>query len=285
MGILPMTWRAQHPGKSVPGLYPALWGASTRASAPEMIYLSRNRTTSHVACAENDGSAVSPGEVKMLKLLSTHALIVLIYLSLGLSLGCYYTATYFGATGWPLPSCEAIAGVFLYYFSVVNAATELQAVHWIVVFVTAGYLWIASLWYVSPKLTGPGTLASQPDVATLPDRFAILGRSVALSTLPLAMPIPFMAWWMGSTDGGFSWSRFIAVCLRHAWVTPPSWLNHVYFVLATITLATQIVLVRRQLRMNWKRFSVAFALAFGTLVVISIASGTLLSYPLRLAFE
>jgi len=221
----------------------------------------------------------------MLKRLSTHAMIVLIYLSFGCSLGCYYTATYFGATGWPLPLCEAVAGVLLYYFSVVNASTELQAVHWIAVFVAAGYLWIASLCYVSTRLTGTSTLADQPDGATAQDRFARLGRSVALSTLPLSLPIPLMVWWMGGTDGGFSWSRFVAVCLRHAWVAPPTWLNYVYCVLATVTLITQIVLIRRQLRTNWKRCCVTVAVAFGMLLVISIGSGMLLAYPLRSLFE
>jgi hypothetical protein len=221
----------------------------------------------------------------MLKRLSTHALIVLIYLSFGLSLGCYYTATYFGATGWPLPSCEAIGGVLLYYFSVVNAPTELQAVHWMAVFAAAGYLWIAGLWYVSARLTAAAPLAAQPDGATAHDGFARIAPAVAVSTLPLSVPIPFMVWWMGGTDGGFSWSRFVAVCLRHAWVSPPIWLNHVYFVLAAITLATQFTILRRQLRMNWKRLCVTFAVAFVMLLVISIASGTLLSYPLRLLFE
>ncbi len=221
----------------------------------------------------------------MLKHLSTHAVIVLIYLLFGLSLGCYYTATYFGATGWPLPSCEAIAGVLLYYFSVMNTSTELQAVHWMVVFVAAGYLWIASLWHVSDRLTGAATLAAGSDGAAAQERFARLGRSVAVSTLALSVPIPFMVWWIGGTDSGFSWSRFVAVCLRHGWVTPPIWLNHVYFVLATVTFVTQMVVIRRQWRMNWKRFCVTLGVAFVMLLVISIASGTLLSYPLRRLFE
>jgi len=49
----------------------------------------------------------------MLKQLAKYLAITFLYLLFGLSLGCYYTATYFGGSGWPLPSCEAISGVLL----------------------------------------------------------------------------------------------------------------------------------------------------------------------------
>lgn len=209
----------------------------------------------------------------MLRRLSIHLAIAFLYLALGSSLGCYYTATYFGRSGWPLPSCEAVSGVLLYYFSVINASTEMQAFHWMAVFVAAGYLWIASLWYASNRMNGAR------------DRFTTLGLPVALATIPISLPIPFMVWWMGSTNDGFSWSRFIAVCLRHAWVHPPIWLNCVYFGLAAIVLATQIAIIRKKWGGNRKRFFATLALAFGLLLVVAIAAGIVLSSPLRAAFE
>ena len=209
----------------------------------------------------------------MLKRLSIHVAMTCLYLALGLSLGCYYTATYFGRSGWPLPSCEAVSGVLLYYFSVINASTEMQAFHWMTVFVAAGYLWIASLWHVANRLTETR------------DRFLTLGLPVAVATVPISLPIPFMVWWMGGTSDGFTWSRFLSVCLRHAWVHPPVWLNYVYFGLSTVALITQIAIIRRKWRVKWKRFLGALALAFGTLLVAAIGAGIVLSYPLRAVFE
>jgi hypothetical protein len=209
----------------------------------------------------------------VLKRLSTHLVITFLYLALGLSLGCYYSATYFGRSGWPLPSCEAISGVLLYYFSVINATTEMQAFHWMAVFVAAGYLWLASLWHTSKRLTGTR------------DRFTTLGVPVALTTIPMSLPIPFMIWWMGGTNDGFSWSHFVSVCLRHAWVNPPIWLNYVYFGLAVIALAAQIAIIRRKWGGNWKRFLATIALAFILLLVVVIGAGTVLSYPLRAVLE
>lgn len=207
------------------------------------------------------------------KRLSTHLAIVLLYLALGFSLGCYYTATYFGGSGWPLPSCEAVSGVLLYYFSVINTSTEMQAFHWMAVFVAAGYLWIASLWHVSNRLTGSH------------DRFIKLGLPLALATIPMSLPIPFMVIWMGGTSVGFVWSHFVSVCLRRAWVNPPIWLNYVYSGLAIVALTMQIAIIRRKWGGNWKRFLATLALAFGLLLVAAIGTGTLLSYPLSALLE
>jgi hypothetical protein len=163
--------------------------------------------------------------------------------------------------------------VLLYYFSVINTSTEMQAFHWMAVFVAAGYLWIASLWYVSNRLTGSH------------DRFIRLGLPVALATTPVSLPIPFMVWWMGGTSDGFSWSHFVSVCLRRAWVHPPVWLNYIYFGLATAVLITQIAIIRRQWSGSWKRLLAALAVAFGILLVVAIGVGIVLSHPLRAAFE
>lgn len=222
----------------------------------------------------------------VLKSFPKHAAITLLYLLFGLSLGCYYTATYFGGTGLPVPPCEAISGILFYYFSVVNASTEIQAVHWMITFVLAGYIWIAALWCTFRVSARTGHAAPTYDEAPgAPNRFAALGLSVASATIPLSLPLPFMIRWMGTAGDGFSWSRFIAVCLRHAWVNPPMWLNYVYLGLGSVALVVQVVLVRRLWRVSWKRFLVTFAIAFCMALVVSIASGAILSLPLRAALE
>ena len=219
----------------------------------------------------------------MLKDLPKHAAISLLYLLLGLSLGCYYTATYFGRSGWPLPSCEAISGVLLYYFSVINASTEVQAVHWMAAFLLAGYLWIVVLWFASRRILGAGSSGKDgcANAQTSDNRFAALGLSAALGAVPLSLPIPFMVWWMGSTDDGFSWSHFVSVCLRHAWVNPPVWLNYVYFGLGLAGFVLQIALFRRIWHTSGKRFFATYGLAIGVLLLSSIGVGLLVSYPLR----
>lgn len=81
----------------------------------------------------------------MYKTLKSAGLAVMCWLALSVSLGWYYTVTYFGAIGWPMPSVETIGALVLYYFSVINAATEIQAVHWLAVFPISGFLWAALL--------------------------------------------------------------------------------------------------------------------------------------------
>ena len=162
----------------------------------------------------------------MLKKLAKHLAITSLYLLFGLSLGCYYTATYFGRSGWPLLSCEALSGVLLYYLSVVNlanASTELQAVHWMLSFVAAGYLWIGALCFAANRFYTGMSPRRLRGAGMAGGRFACLGLPLALATIPLSAPIPFMVLWIGDTGDGFSWSRFIAVCLRRAFVALPPW--------------------------------------------------------------
>lgn len=223
----------------------------------------------------------------MIKKVAKHPAITFLYLLFGLSLDCYYTATYFGGSGWPLPSCEALSGVLLYYLSVVNlanASTELQAVHWMISFVASGYLWIGALCYSSSMIYG--TTAHRDTASEDPacHRFTSLGLPVALATIPVSAPIPFMVWWIGGTAQGFSWSHFVAVCLRRAFVDPPIWLNYAYLVLGTAVLVTQIAVLRKKLGTGWKRLSGILALAFGVLLVIVIVAGFLLSSVLQVLF-
>jgi hypothetical protein len=222
----------------------------------------------------------------MLKKLAKHLAIAFLYLLFGLSLGCYYTATYFGRGGWPLPSCEALSGVLLYYLSVANAGTELQAAHWMASFVAAGYLWIGALCCVSNMIYGTTTHAetAAEKACTAGQRFTSLGSPVALTTILVSAPLPFMVLWIGDAGHGFSWSRLIAVCLRRGFVDPPIWLNYVYLALGTAALITQIAVLRRKLGAGWRRLFWTFALAGATVLVVTVGLGFLISFLLRTLF-
>ena len=131
-----------------------------------------------------------------------------LWLALGFSLGWYYTFTYYGRSGWPMPIPEGCAALILYYFSVLNVSTEIQAVHWIIVFPVAGWLWVSSLDLVDRFFRGEQTPKGH------------LSLAFALTSLPLSLPGPLISWWAGQTDGGFSGERMVEVALRRGWVHP-----------------------------------------------------------------
>jgi hypothetical protein len=150
-------------------------------------------------------------------------------------------------------------------------------------FVAAGYFWIGALCYVSSMIyrtTTHGEIPAQ-QAGTAGERLTSLGLPLALATLPVSAPIPFMVLWIGGTGNGFSWSRLIAVCLRRAFVNPPIWLNYVYLTLGTLALITQIAVLRRKLGTGWKRLFWTFALAGAMLLVGTIGLGFLISYALQ----
>ena len=101
---------------------------------------------------------------------------MLCWLLLSVSIGWYYTVTYFGRVGWPMPSVETVGALLLYYFSVLNVDTEIQAIHWVLVFPIAGFLWSLLLCEV----------ARRSGQATNPER-ARLAAMIALASLPLRL--------------------------------------------------------------------------------------------------
>jgi hypothetical protein len=198
---------------------------------------------------------------------------VFIWLAVAFSLGWYYTFTYYGRAGWPMPFPEAWASILLYYFSVINADTEIQAVHWMLVFPCAGCLWPLLLRMTARRLPIP-----RPDLGGLALAFA-------LAAVPVALPGPFMAVLAGLTTQGFEWERMIAVALRRGFVTPAWWLTPLYFGLGLAAFVLQLRAYRRYFplatRLAWMHYPAsAIALALASGIIAAVAA-----YPLRALFE
>ncbi len=197
----------------------------------------------------------------------------LIWLGVGVSLGWYYTFTYYGKTGLPMPSPEPCAVLLLYYFSVLNVSTGIQAVHWLVVFPLAGGLWAASLILVAGRMKLP-----RPSFVDLYGRFS-------LAALPLALPMPAMAWLAGQRDGGFVWQRMLDVALRHGGTGPWWWLTPLYFSLGLIALALQLILYRRSFPMPPRKAVLHYPLGGIVLILASCVFGMIAALPLRYGLE
>ncbi|MBX7259816.1 MAG: hypothetical protein K1Y02_25905, partial [Candidatus Hydrogenedentes bacterium] len=192
-----------------------------------------------------------------------------IWLAVAFSLGWYYTFTYYGRAGWPMPFPEAWASILLYYFSVINAETEVQAVHWMLVFPCAGWLWPYLLRATAARLP-----TARPDLARL--AFAL-----ALAAIPVALPGPIMAVLAGHTAEGFAWDRMIAVALRRGFVTPEWWLTPLYVGLGILTFALQIRAYRWYFPLPARTAWMHYPAAAISLAVVSTVFAALASYPLR----
>jgi hypothetical protein len=198
---------------------------------------------------------------------------VVLWVGLGFSLGWYYTFTYYGRAGWPMPVPEGWAAILLYYFSVLNIATEGQAVHWMIAFPAAGSLWTACLQATAPRL----------GLERPPWRRAAL--MLAVATVPLALPGPAMAWLAGQTEAGFAWDRMLAVALRRGNIRYGPWLTPVYFGLGCLCLALQWGFCRRLYGGSGRRGWGHYPLAAIVLVVAACVIGAALGLPLRLLLE
>ncbi len=194
---------------------------------------------------------------------------IIIWLGVGFSLGWYYTFTYYGRTGIPIPFPEVFSALVLYYFSVLNADTEIQAIHWMVVFPLAGALWVASLRWVA---TAMGYEKSN---------FANVYMRFSLAALPVALPAPVLAWLAGQYNGGFDWQRMLNVALRRVHTGPWWWLTPLFLGLGVTVLVFQLIQYRRTFPMPIKHASRHIPLAAIVLSVTSILLGTLASIPLR----
>jgi hypothetical protein len=198
---------------------------------------------------------------------------LVLYLGLGFSLGWYYTFTYYGNAGWPMPMPEPCGALLLYYFSVINAATEIQAVHWMVVFPLAGGLWAGVLtWFIRRATSEP-----------VP--FAHVWIACAWAALPLALMGPPFAVMGGWTDDGFVFERMIKVALRRGNRSPDAWLSPLCFALGLVGFAAQFVALRKihgLPMLKSVRLYLTAAIAFA--LVCSVL-GAVLSLPLRLIFE
>ncbi len=198
---------------------------------------------------------------------------VALWLGLGLSLGYYYTITYYGRTGLPMPLLEVCGALVLYYFSVLNAADWIQAIHWMLVFPLAGWAWVESLRRCAVWLgdTPPPT-----------EKIAwILG----LTTLPLIVTAPWLAIVCGQTPSGFQWSHMIAVALRHEWVDPWRSLNPTFLGLGFACLILQVMVYPRLFTFRGLRAvrHVGLSMIAATLANVIIGAG--IALPLRWILE
>jgi len=198
---------------------------------------------------------------------------VAIWLGIGFSLGWYYTFTYYGRAGWPMPLPETCAALVLYYFSVLNVDTEWQALHWMLVFPAAAALWVECL-----RRCARWMGYAPPPFATA---FLLFG----LAAMPLVLPGPWMAWIAGVKDGGFHADRMLAVALRRGFVTPWPWLSPMYAGLGTIGLVLHIGVYSRIFRVPRAKAFMHFPVSMIVLVIVAAVLAAVAALPLRLWFE
>ncbi len=192
-----------------------------------------------------------------------------LWLGLGLSLGFYYTFTYYGRSGWPMPMPEPCAALILYYFSVLNTATWVQALHWMLVFPLAGILWVTALTVTAPFFGGKRTEYLWTLV-----RFSV-------TCVPLLLPLPVMAYLAGSSIVGFSFRQMIDVALRHATYSPPSWLTPLYVGLAIVGLVWQIFVYAKLFELTGKMAVLHYLVSAILLVLLTCGAATLAVIPVR----
>ena len=198
---------------------------------------------------------------------------VALWLAVGFSLGWYYTFTYYGVQGWPMPSIEPCAALILYYFSVLNVDTELQAIHWMLVFPAAGALWVAALSWVARRL------------GMAPPAFGRTYLRFAWAALPLALPGPIMAYLAGQMDGRFVWQRMINVALRRGNVSPWPWLTPLYVGLGLLALSLSLYVYRVSFRTPAGKAWVHYPVSAILLTLLSCLTGAAIGLPLRLLLE
>ena len=158
-------------------------------------------------------------------------------LLLGLSLGLYYTITYYGRALLPLPGFVALGAPLMYYVAVDERfSTVYQAWLWMICFPLTGLVWRLTLSFLPRLLRQPG-----PTFAAVSARLWHVAR-------PLLLPLPLLAWLVASPAGHCAWSDFIAVCLRRHNVADPGWLAPVMMALAVLALGLEI-------RGLWQLFS------------------------------
>ncbi|GMW00876.1 MAG: hypothetical protein AMXMBFR84_20130 [Candidatus Hydrogenedentota bacterium] len=196
-----------------------------------------------------------------------------IYGALAVSLGWYYTFTYYGKTGIPMPHPESCASILLYYFSVLNVETEIQALHWIVVFPVSGGIWAWALRLVARRqgIAGPA--------------MPLVYFCMACACIPMILPTPFMAFLAGLDGGSFSADRMLRVALRRGNRAPDAWLTPLYLSLGAVSFAVQCMFMRRMYPQRfWSAVRHYFVAAI-VLLVACMAIGLAASYPLRYWLE
>lgn len=187
---------------------------------------------------------------------------------LAFSLGWYYTVTYYGARGWPMPTVESLGGLILYYFSVLNVDTRIQAAHWMFVFPLVGVLWVMLLSFTAPYYAGRNV------------SFAWSLSRFAWASVPLSLPVPYMVYVAGKAAGPWSMQSVVSVALRRGGVSPWPWLSPLYLALALVALGCHVFVYRQVFEIRgadaWKLIVFTLILLICTLAGLgSLASTTL----------
>lgn len=205
--------------------------------------------------------------------LSQIAFAIVIWLGLGFSLGWYYTFTYYGKTGLPMPMVEPCLALILYYFSVLNIDTEGQAIHWMIVFPIAGLLWVVAL----------RTLAQR--MGATPPPPAACAAAVAVASVPLVLPGPWMALIAAQVPDGLSWDTMLRVALRRANITPWPWLSPMYTSLGLVGLGLQIAVYRRLFPFRGTRAFLHAGMSAVIAVLLAVIIAAVSALPLRALLE
>jgi len=200
-------------------------------------------------------------------------LAIVVWLALSISLGWYYTFTYYGRAGWPMPMMEPCLALVLYYFSVLNVDTEIQAIHWVIVFPLAGAVWTCALWLVARRFHARNYPLG---------RVALL---VALTSVPLVLPLPYMTWVAGKTGAGFDARHMLAVALRHDGIPPWPALSPMYFALGLVSMGLQVAVYRRAFSARGKQAWLHFLAAAIAATLGACMVGALAAVPLRAWLE
>lgn len=145
-----------------------------------------------------------------------------------LSLGMYYTCTYFGRAVVPLPGAVALGGALQYYLAVGQIQdTRVQAWLWVGSYVVAGLLW----------RTAVSTIGRLRRAET---GYLDVAKATWVWGLVLCLPGPFVAWHLGAGEGGFGWEDLVAACLRRQFSSVPGWLLPVYFPAALLAMVGEL---------------------------------------------
>jgi len=196
-----------------------------------------------------------------------------LWLALAFSLGWYYTFTYYGRSGWPMPSMEGCGGIIFYYFSVLNVRAEIQAVHWMLSFPLAGVLWVMLLSFTAPYFRQRN------------ENFAWSLVQFGLASLPLSLPGPYMAYLAGKINGVWTFHAMIEVAFRRAGGPPFDWLTPLYLGLGVAALLCHVYVYSQVFNLRgkdaWKHFLITAALFFCAIAGLA----AIMAGPLRYFLE
>jgi len=195
---------------------------------------------------------------------------IVLWLALGFSLGWYYLLTYDGRFAWPMPTPEACASLLLFYLSKLELKPAYQIVHWLALFPIAGVLWVTILALTAPFFGG---------------RRAEYGWTVwrfSLSSLPLVLAGPVLAFLAGRVPGGWSWRQMTSIALGRGAVTPGPLLPYVFFGLAVLCLIWQVARYVPIFELRGKKGWLHFLVSLALLAIMASGLATLAALPFRL---